>query len=90
MRSGFLWLPKEISGEYRWLEHAKWEEKLYAGLIKNWWLPTFWFPRSGLDELQTHWVTDPGMRPHLKAALRAMRWRQLLRWIAGLFGRGSA
>lgn len=25
-RTGFLWLPKKLSGEWRWLERATWKQ----------------------------------------------------------------
>lgn len=39
-RSGFLWLPKQIDYETRWLERATWKEVYCPSLIK--WLGTTW------------------------------------------------
>ena len=35
----FLFFPKEINNEVRWLECAKWEEQYYYYLT---WIPTRW------------------------------------------------
>ncbi len=34
-RAGFLWLPKEINDEIRWLEFAFWTEQLKSGLMED-------------------------------------------------------
>lgn len=50
-RSGFLWLPKTIQGETRWLEFADWQETYqvdfrsmgYGVCVKvGIWAPTCW------------------------------------------------
>jgi hypothetical protein len=33
-RSGFLWLPKTIGGERRWLEWTRWEQEYWAWGIR--------------------------------------------------------
>ena len=38
-RSGFLFFPKEVFGEWRWLEFAKWKERVninYKWEIQGW------------------------------------------------------
>jgi len=35
IREGFLWLPKEANGEWRWLERAEWVE-VYRSYMSNW------------------------------------------------------
>ena len=42
IRSGFLFLPKRIYGELRWLEFAKWEERL----------------DSDFDWLRIRWISE--------------------------------
>lgn len=48
VRSGFLFFPKTINGEVRWLERARWLEKYV------WWsMPihqTGWVPQYWIDE----------------------------------------
>jgi|APSaa5957512622_1039677.scaffolds.fasta_scaffold23328_5 hypothetical protein len=47
-REGFLWLPRRIGDETRWMEPARWEQevgKLYKG--ECWylgWVDTRWLP----------------------------------------------
>lgn len=37
-RWGFLFFPKNIAGEVRWLEFARWEERFTRGkLYDSWW-----------------------------------------------------
>lgn len=38
----FLWFPKEIDKEVRWLEKAKWEEAHCFGSYGNGWYPSHW------------------------------------------------
>ena len=38
----FLWFPKEINKEVRWLEKAKWEESYCFGFDGNAWYPSHW------------------------------------------------
>ena len=40
--SRFLWLPKTIKYQTRWLEHASWTERceLFGTIIK--WVPMYW------------------------------------------------
>ncbi len=48
VRNAFLWLPKKIDGEWRWLEWAEWKEMYYrptgraAGYQKLKWRPYEW------------------------------------------------
>lgn len=30
IRERYLWIPKNINGEIRWLEHAKWTERIHG------------------------------------------------------------
>lgn len=30
VRVGFLWLPKKLNGEWRWLEYAAWSEEFVS------------------------------------------------------------
>jgi len=50
-RTKFLWLPKKIGDEWRWLERASYEQKVVAvdvggsmewGKYKNMWCATQW------------------------------------------------
>lgn len=45
-RTGFLWFPKTIGDETRWLETAEWEERhhVYHGYdgMERWWEETQW------------------------------------------------
>lgn len=36
-KTKFLWLPKEINQEIRWLEYARWQERYYYS-----WEPIKW------------------------------------------------
>jgi hypothetical protein len=38
-RKGFLFLPKRIHSELRWLEYARWTEKVDSNFT---WLPIYW------------------------------------------------
>ncbi len=40
IRSRFLWFPKVIERELRWLEKATWEEVYYCG-----WTPDKWIDK---------------------------------------------
>lgn len=40
--TAFLFFPKEIGGEWRWLEHATWEEKYSTCWYSGGWYPTRW------------------------------------------------
>lgn len=41
-RKGFLFFPKEIGGEIRWLEYAHWIEEFDPGYPMNMWNPIRW------------------------------------------------
>ena len=41
-RHGFLWLPKKIGNELRWLETAYWEEMYIDVCWYNYWEATKW------------------------------------------------
>jgi hypothetical protein len=45
IREGFLWLPRDICGEMRWLERAKWEERLWITFMgERRWMAVRWVP----------------------------------------------
>jgi hypothetical protein len=44
----FLWLPKRINGETRWLERAVWEES-YIRLLMSDWVFIGWRANRWLD-----------------------------------------
>ena len=46
-RSAFLWWPKEIAGESRWLERARWTEQYLVKMCP-----------PGVDWEPISWVTD--------------------------------
>jgi hypothetical protein len=53
VRSGFLFFPKTINGEERWLEWARWEER-YEVWTEMWavdsgWVPIAWLSDTGHD-----------------------------------------
>ena len=41
VRSGFLWWPRVIRNEWRWLERARWREKCAGNFffdgVRHWW-----------------------------------------------------
>jgi hypothetical protein len=41
-RKGFLWLPKTIQSEKRWLEYAEWTEEYIAGRTGGFWESYSW------------------------------------------------
>ncbi len=41
VRRGFLLFPKTISGETRWLEWARWQER-YEASYESWWMAVAW------------------------------------------------
>lgn len=41
VKVAFLWLPKKINNEWRWMEWAAWEEQ-YDEYKGSWWLATRW------------------------------------------------
>ena len=47
-RSAFLFLPKYINGEWRWLEWARWAERLVSGPVLNG--PPVWDALSWADQ----------------------------------------
>ena len=57
IKSRFLFLPKEIKGELRWLEKAKWEEEImrreyfskYPGPHNNACYYLEWHPKKWID-----------------------------------------
>lgn len=38
----FLWFPKNINGENRWLERASWVESWVRMMDNSWWEPKRW------------------------------------------------
>jgi len=43
VRTAFLFFPKGIDGEWRWLEIAKWEETCWVGASGNvYWINQKW------------------------------------------------
>lgn len=56
--SAFLWLPKTIGDETRFLERARWTEKYYPGMwlttcdyyLEGNWKSLCWLPDEGRDE----------------------------------------
>ena len=46
VKSGFLWWPKRVDLQYRWLERAKWRERYHHGYDE----PDFWTPFEWLTE----------------------------------------
>lgn len=52
MRQGFLWWPKEIGNDWRWLEDARWVEECRKGAFtgKRFWLPLRWLDHG--EELE--------------------------------------
>jgi hypothetical protein len=47
-RSRFLWFPKTIKGERRWLEYATWEDVFVCGSIGGYWFSAEWTVVSDL------------------------------------------
>jgi len=50
--SGFLFFPKEAMSledttEFRWLEHATWEEEFCVDIVRG---ETYWLVRKWVDE----------------------------------------
>lgn len=41
-KEGFLWFPKCIDGDCRWLEYAKWEGEYVASFFEVYWTNTRW------------------------------------------------
>ena len=42
-RTAFLWLPKNIKGEMRWLETATWQEHYYGIFSgRGFWFADYW------------------------------------------------
>lgn len=41
-RSMFLWLPRRIGSEVRWLEYAYWREQHYQYMHAHYWVPIYW------------------------------------------------
>lgn len=44
VRQGFLWFPKTIGIETRWLERAKWKEQYVCTNIQKVWRAFEWLP----------------------------------------------
>ena len=55
VRNEFLWFPKTIGDETRWLETAEWEERyrIYHGYdgFEKWWETTRWVRWTNFDEV---------------------------------------
>ena len=49
VRSGFLFFPKIINGEERWLEWARWEEEWQFWGYDAGWVPIAWLSDVGHD-----------------------------------------
>lgn len=47
IKSGFLFFPKTIHNETRWLEHATWTERFTSGSS---WESCFWYGLEWLDD----------------------------------------
>ena len=52
IRTKFLWLPKKVDNERRWLEVATWKEVFVERDYSNYAKPKFdfWNPRYWIDE----------------------------------------
>lgn len=44
-KTRFLWFPKVIGQQARWLERATWEEQLCV-YSDYWWVPTRWIDEA--------------------------------------------
>lgn len=42
LRGGFMWLPKRIGEETRWLECAVWSERYFTGIRSCAWIAEEW------------------------------------------------
>ena len=49
IRSGFLWIPKTLGNETRWMEHATWEEVYEANIVDQYWQETRWIGGEDAD-----------------------------------------
>jgi len=49
IRSGFLFLPLCIGGEWRWLERATWEQEFYACYDGAGWENVRWIDTPGYE-----------------------------------------
>lgn len=42
VRKKFLWFPKEVDREVRWLEKASWQERRVGNRYQGYWLAVEW------------------------------------------------
>lgn len=54
IRNKFLWLPKTINEELRWLEIASWAET-YRGSMYLDWRPTTWLSEKQIKDMLKEW-----------------------------------
>lgn len=50
IKTGFLFFPKTIGYERRWLEFATWNEEYYEGYLSTSWEPRCWIDDSWVKE----------------------------------------
>lgn len=50
IKSRFLFFPKEIRGDMRWLEYASWEDELHVIQTYSYWWPVRWIDKEKINE----------------------------------------
>lgn len=59
-KSRFLWLPKRIGNQSRWLEKATWAEKyIWNGKVGKHWSPVKWINKGDSVKIELSWYSKP-------------------------------